>query len=114
MSLLLFNTMSPLATRTHRAVDEEGPEDDDPEEDGAGGLDHLQVAVLVREEDHHGQTPDDDALEDEEDGPEDHVEGDDAGGGVHALLAPLRARQALEGGRVVVKGPVGTLNRIFI
>ena len=70
MSLLLFNTMSPLATRTHRAVDEEGPEDDDPEEDGAGGLDHLQVAVLVGEQHHHRQAADDHALQHQQDRPD--------------------------------------------
>ena len=72
MSLLLFNTMSPLATGTHRAVDEEGPEDDDPEEDGAGGLDHLQVAVLVGEQHHHRQAADDHALQHQQDRPRVH------------------------------------------
>ena len=109
MSLLLFNTMSPLATRTHRAVDEEGPEDDDPEEDGAGGLDHLQVAVLVREEDHHGQTADDDALEDEEDGAEDHVERDNAGSTVHTLITTLRTLETLEGVLHVIQSHVDSL-----
>ena len=68
-SLLLFNTMSPLATGTHRAVDEEGPEDDDPEEDGAGGLDDLEVAVLVGEQHHHRQAADDHALQHQQDRP---------------------------------------------
>ena len=59
----------PPATRTNRAVDEEGPEDDDPEEDGAGGLDHLQVAGLVGEQHHHRQAADDHALQHQQDRP---------------------------------------------
>ena len=82
--------------RAYRAVYEEGPEDDDSEEDWAGGLDDLEVAVLVCEEDHHGETADDDALEDEENGPEDHVEGDNAGRAVHTLLTSLGTLETLE------------------
>ena len=93
----------------YRAVDEESPEDDDSQEDWTSGLDHLQVAVLVREEDHHGQTADDDALEDEKDGPEDHVEGDDAGGAVHTLVAAFCTLEALELRLQLVEGEVLSL-----
>ena len=54
------------------------------------------MAVLVGEEDHHRETADDDALEDEEDGPEDHVEGDNTGGAVLAVITALSALQTLE------------------
>ena len=54
------------------------------------------MAVLVGEEDHHWQAPDDDALEDEEDGPEDHVEGDNAGGAVLTVVTALSTLETLE------------------
>ena len=81
---------------TDRAVYEESSKDDDPQQDWTGGLDHLEVAVLVCEQDDHGEAADDDALEDEEDGPEDHVQGDDARGAVHAVLATFGTHQALK------------------
>ena len=93
----------------YRAVDEEGSEDNDSQQHWAGGLDNLEVAVLVGEEDHHRQTADDDALEDEEDGPEDHVEGDDAGGAVHTLVAALCTLEALELRLQLVQGEVLSL-----
>ena len=94
---------------SYRAVDEEGSEDNNSQQDWAGGLDDLEVAVLVGEEDHHRETADDDALEDEEDGPEDHVEGDNARGAVHALLTALSTLQALELSLQVVEGQVLSL-----
>ena len=54
------------------------------------------MAVLVGEEDHHRQAPDDDTLEDEQDGPEDHVEGDNAGGAVLAVVTALGTLETLE------------------
>ena len=83
-------------SESYRAVDEEGPEDDYSQQDRTGSLDNLEVAVLVGEEDHHRETADDDALEDEEDGPEDHVEGDNAGGAVLAVVTALGTLETLE------------------
>ena len=80
----------------YRAIYEEGPEDDDSKQDRAGGLDDLEVTVLVGEEDHHRKAADDDALEDEEDGPEDHVEGDNAGGAVLTVVTALSTLETLE------------------
>ena len=54
------------------------------------------MAVLVGEEDDHGEAADDDALEDEEDGPEDHVEGDNAGGAVLTVITALGTLETLK------------------
>ena len=81
---------------SYRAVDEEGSEDNDSQQHWAGGLDNLEVAVLVGEEDHHRETADDDALEDEEDGPEDHVEGDNTGRAVLTVVTALSTLETLE------------------
>ena len=81
---------------SYRAVDEECSEDNYSEKDRTGGLDDLEVAVLVGEEDHNREAADDDALEDEEDGPEDHVEGDNTGGAVLAVIAALGTLETLE------------------
>ena len=93
----------------YRAVDKEGAEDDDTEEHRAGGLDHLEVAVLVGEEDHHGEAADDDALEDQEDASQDDVEGHDARGPVLALIAALGAGKTLERLIQIIQGHVGSL-----
>ena len=68
------------------------------------------MAVLVGEEDDHGEAADDDALEDEEDGPEDHVEGDNAGGAVLTLVTALGTLETLELCLKVVECQVLSLN----
>ena len=95
----------------YRAIYEESPEDDDSKQDRAGGLDDLEVTVLVGEEDHHRKAADDDALEDEEDGPEDHVEGDDASRAVNTFLTSLRTLQTLELSLQVIQGQVLALKQ---
>ena len=99
----------PIWLGTYRAVDEEGSEDNNSQQDWAGGLDDLEVAVLVGEEDHHRETADDDALEDEEDGPEDHVEGDNAGGAVLTVVTALSTLETLELCLQLVQGQVFSL-----
>ena len=71
------------------------------------------MAVLVGEQHHHRQTPDDHALEDEEDGPEDDVKRHDAGGAVLALLAALGTRKALKGLVQVIQGHICALEQII-
>ena len=106
------STRDPINNQLYRAVDEERAEDDDTEEHGAGGLDHLEVAVFVGEEDHDGEAADDDELEDEEDAPQDDVEGHDTRGAVLALVTALGTGKALECLIQIVQGHVGALEHL--
>ena len=94
---------------SYRAVDEEGSEDNNSQQDWAGGLDDLEVTVLVGEEDHHGEAADDDALEDEEDAPQDDVQGHDARRPIFALITTLGAGKTLERLIEIIQGHVGSL-----